>query len=244
MEPVRAYLLGVPGEPDAAGLEERYFTDPDFLRQMNDSEQILIEDYLENRLSGLDRERFEGRYLVIPELTRRLGEVRAEHAPRWRPTLLRLALAAAALLAVGAGGWSLWQHSSPLLQGTARTGTPVQMAALEIRVSPGSVKGFGGGNGGKTGEFSIPPGTRQVRLVFELPGRSGALDLVVRLRKVNADGGRSLVWTSLPTRSGVAGTGGELKVLPDAGVLLPADYIAELVTTEGVVLESYAVRIR
>ena len=240
MEPVRLYLLGALGELDAAGLEERYFTDPEFLRQMNDAEQTLIEDYLENRLSGLDRERFEGRYLEIPELTRRLGEVRAERARRRRPALLRLALAAAALLAVGLGGWSLWRHSSPLVQETARTGAGVQLAALEIRVSPGTVKGFGGNNR----EFAIPPGTRQVWMVFELPGRRVPLDLVVRLRAVNADGGSSLVWTSLPTRSEAVGSGGELKVMPGAAVLLPADYVAELATTAGVVMESYAMRVR
>src|ERR1700733_14489213 len=77
IEPVRAYLLGALDDREASELEVLYFCNPACLRLMNNVEESLIKDYFQNRLSQAEREQFETRYLEVPELRRKLEEVRA-----------------------------------------------------------------------------------------------------------------------------------------------------------------------
>src|ERR1035441_7497471 len=94
-------------------IEERYFTDRAFFLSVQSVETALIEDYLSERLSPSSKKRFESRYLAVPELRRRVDEVRKKQVPvqivggQLRGARLRL-VAAALLLCLG--GSALWLY--------------------------------------------------------------------------------------------------------------------------------------
>jgi hypothetical protein len=110
-EPVRSYLLGTLEESCAAEIEQRYFTDRAFFHFVQAVETGLIEDYLAGRLLPSVKSRFEERYLTVPDLRRRVEEVRGTRV-RARTAVapvrpIRLVLIAAILL-ICVGGAALW----------------------------------------------------------------------------------------------------------------------------------------
>ena len=76
-ECVKAYLLGFLDEIEAAQIEAKYFADSAYFQWVQDVETELIGDYLAGRLKPEDRGRFESRYLTVPEMRKRLEEVRS-----------------------------------------------------------------------------------------------------------------------------------------------------------------------
>src|SRR5262245_53902627 len=62
------YLLGDLSPAQQDSLEEKFFTENDLFIELLDAEDQLIGDYLDGRLSTDDRERFERRFLTLPEL--------------------------------------------------------------------------------------------------------------------------------------------------------------------------------
>src|SRR6266566_694368 len=99
IEPVRAYLLGKLDDQTASVLEQRYFTDRSFFLRVREIETALIQDYVAGRLASTDKHLFENRYLTVPEMRRRLEEVRRlggtpvhdvahQSASSWRPVLV------------------------------------------------------------------------------------------------------------------------------------------------------------
>ena len=243
-ETVRAYLLGLLDDREASELEARYFMDPAYLRLMQGVEEALIEDYCGGRLSRADRERFEIRYLEVPELRRKLEEVRARldrAARQARPRvgrMLSVAFACFVFFAVIGVTWRYRHAQSGQTTMAAKAPMPAPMAALSIRLAPGVAKG----PDGKDQELTIPAGGVRVRMTFELPGRSRMVNGSVRFRALDA-AGRPIIWTSGPVRSETAGSIGEVTVEPDTSVLRPGDYIAEVVDAGGSVLESYVFRV-
>jgi hypothetical protein len=245
IETVKAYLLGALNDREASELEAGYFTDPDCLRRVHDIEDHLIEDYFKDRLPRSDRQRFESRYLKVPELRQRLDEIRItlgekDRQPRfavWQN--LRMALICIGLFAVVGGVWN-YSHVRPSGTGSPVTSAiPIPAATVMIRLMPGVAKGSSA-NGH---EFSIPAGGTWVAMVLELPGQRAALDCRVRLLVLDSDGRPGIVWTSQPVRSESVGDVVEVNVLPDPSVLHPADYIAEVVTPDDAILERYVFRI-
>lgn len=125
------YLLGDASERERLELEESYFRKDDAFEQLLATEQELIDDYVSGELSDSDRERFEQNLLRTPEqrerveLSRALREMKARSAAgeapgEWvsgRPALhaspqgVRVALAAAVLICLVAGGWYLIRRS-------------------------------------------------------------------------------------------------------------------------------------
>jgi hypothetical protein len=244
-ETVRAYLLGALDEREASELEVNYFTDPACLRGVRSVEESLIEDYFKKRLSPADRQRFEIRYLEVPELKRRLEEVRSRlegTASRTKSAVwpsIRLAVACLGLLAVGAGSWRYFHPRSPRTIAAARSAIPVPMAVITLRLIPGVAKGAVT----KGRELTVPAAGAVVRMTLELPGRRMPLDCTVRLLALDADGRPGVVWTSQLVRSESVADVGEVTVEPDASILHPADYIVQVVTPQGGILETYVFRI-
>ncbi|MEO5819203.1 MAG: hypothetical protein ABIT71_01745, partial [Vicinamibacteraceae bacterium] len=108
---MRAYLLGVLDAARAERLEARYVADPLLVDAMRDEEDALVADYLADRLTAVDRTRFDDHYLSSPvhrdrvALARALADRVAADAPT--PSVSQafygwLAMAAAVVLA------SLW----------------------------------------------------------------------------------------------------------------------------------------
>jgi hypothetical protein len=125
------YLLGKAAEEEQARIEERFFSDDAYFEELCAAEDGLIDDYVCNRLSRGDRERFELRlktsreWQAQVEVSRRLaratlgpgreasddrtplgGRARAAIADVWglariRPAYGVIALGAAAILATG-----------------------------------------------------------------------------------------------------------------------------------------------
>jgi len=245
IETVKAYLLGALNDREASELEANYFTDPDCLRRVQDIEADLIRDYFKDRLSRADRQRFEERYLKIPELRQRLDEVRIQLGEKDRRQRfvvwpdVRIALICIGLFAVVGGVWRYSGPRSPGIAGETRSTIPVPAATVMIRLTPGVAKGSAA-----TGhDFSVPAGGARVAMVLELPGRREPVVCRVRLLVLDSDSRPAMVWTSQPVRSESAGDVAEVRVQPDPSVLHPADYIAEVVTPDDSVLERYVFRI-
>lgn len=182
----RRYLLGDVNSEESATLEQEFFDHPDVLDRVAAAEDDLIEDYLGNHLSALDRVRFERSYLaaehhrVRVETIRRLM-ARAAPASRRRVTGYAPWLAlAASLLIVGSVVW--WEFSpfgrrSADVAGGAPQPAPVvareenrrQPAApprvFALTVSPVTVR-----SGSDSPIVVIPAGTDLVALRLETDG--------------------------------------------------------------------------
>ena len=230
-ESVKAYLLGNIGEPDGGVIEREYFTDPSFFQFVRDVESRLIRDYLNEELTGVERERFVGRYLQVPELLARIEEVRAQGPPARRPVGVRWMWIAAgiALVCVGISPLLVNRVRAPKTLATAK---PEPAVILAIRLSPGMVKGSA-----DQVQFAAPE-RGLVRLSFELPGRKAAMDCVVTLSTV--DGGNVGNWT---VRTQASATGQDAVVDVDRFLLPRADYVAHVSGPGGEVLESYSFRV-
>lgn len=72
----RRYLLGLLPEQEQVALEEQYLADQDAADRVAAAEDDLIEDYLADRLAGVERERFEQGYLSAPHHRIRVETVR------------------------------------------------------------------------------------------------------------------------------------------------------------------------
>lgn len=109
---IRGYLLGQLSDDERQVIEERIFTDPAFLADVQMVEEELLEDYVFKILPPDEAEKFANRLLVSPEQVRRLESTTAlkqfaEDAAK--KTFFRsgwgLAIAATLILAVGIGVW-------------------------------------------------------------------------------------------------------------------------------------------
>lgn len=110
-ESMRAYLLGQLSDHEAAALEEQYFVNRDCFLRIQSEENALIADYLDDSLPKSEKDAFETRYLHVPELERKVEEVRRQRnflrsvsPPAFR---VRWGLATAALaIIVALGFWA------------------------------------------------------------------------------------------------------------------------------------------
>jgi hypothetical protein len=229
--PVKAYLLGDADPISAEALEKRYFTDPQFLRWVGEVERDLISEYLDGGLSASERERFEARYLASEDLRKRVDEVR-NAVPRKQPAAIRLRwVFVSSMLAIGLAGVAAWQAYVRRFPPAADED---RAPALEIALSPGLVKGASA----RPVEFTAPE-NGLLRLSFELPAATDPVACIVRLTKVGDTGERSTVWTSPALHSQAS----VVKADIDSFVLRPADYIAEVRSPAGIVMETYSFRV-
>ena len=234
-KPVRNYLLGTLDECGAASLEEKCFTDSAFFQWVRQVEEELIADYLQGRLAQDSKERFERRYLVVPELQRRLEAVRSRTPVRPGASFRvhwRFVLAATVLACCAASPW-LFRRTLPVRP----IETTPEVALIDVNLAPGLAKGAGSSQV----EFALPA-RGKVRLSMELPGRAAPIDCRVALTVVTSDSRREPAWTSQPVRSQAVGGSQEVRVELDSSALRPADYVAEAIAAGGV-LETYPFRV-
>jgi hypothetical protein len=64
---MKQYLLGKLPPESLTPLEERLLSDGDFYEHLLITEDDLVDDYLADRLSGPERERFEAHFMISPE---------------------------------------------------------------------------------------------------------------------------------------------------------------------------------
>jgi len=79
-EAMRAYLLGLLSDDQAASLEEEYFVSRALFLRVQSEETVLIADYLDDRLRGREKRGFETRYLPahpVQWFGRLRGKIRA-----------------------------------------------------------------------------------------------------------------------------------------------------------------------
>lgn len=232
---VKSYLLGEIDDDRAAALEEKYFTDPGFLAQVKAVEDELIEDYLDGRLSPPRKASFENRYLHVPELIARLEAVRSTQAAH-RSVLLRryLAAAAAVILSCGCLVWygGRARPKAPSVSIARFSPTP---AAFYVHLTPGVQKGDGA-----MVQFAQPAEGTKVSLILELPGLSKPVDAISKLSTVGVDLRQTPIWRSEGTiRSTTVSTGQQLELQLESTLLPPADYILQVESPIGNVLDVY-----
>ncbi|HLJ30747.1 MAG TPA: hypothetical protein VKY85_28845 [Candidatus Angelobacter sp.] len=211
-EAMRAYLLGLLSDDEAAMLEEEYFVNRAFFLQVQSEETALIEDYIEGRLRAEEKQRFEGRYLSTPDLRSKVEEVRKQHdarrsiaQPSLQPSLWkspRLAFAAALMLSLGLGIWLYYSRLDGRAKSSALVQTPVHQNSsteahspgreLAVFLSPGITKG----TNSVRAQFPQPAILDTIKLILELPGESSPVQRTVRIFKLKPDGTRDKVWTS------------------------------------------------
>lgn len=118
--------------------EEKYFSDPLVFSLVRESEDRLIGDYLENRLSASERERFEKRYLAVPELVRRVDAVRRSPPSGTYRLRLQLVFVGLALVACVSSWWFLSRSRPNRPAETAHSAQPALPDALPtVHLVPG-----------------------------------------------------------------------------------------------------------
>jgi hypothetical protein len=256
---IRRYLLGDLDEARAAALEDRYLADPAVVDDVVAAEEALIEAFLDGRLGGADRHRFETHYLASPVHRDRVAIVRALRerpaavvsAPL-RPSFYGwVAMAAAVVLA------SLWivSRSAPPPQQVvvppsppplvvrpgpeqappiAPTPTPppsVARAVLALTLSPLATRG------GEQATTVKPAGPFD--LVLRLEGVPAATDRAYDAELQTVDG--RTVWRGRGRAAAASGLLTALRVPADT--LTPDDYVV-VVTAGGEERGRYVLRLR
>ncbi len=236
---VKDYLLGTLPEDQASAIEERYFTDPAFFKEIRRMEIDLICEFLDKELTAQEQEQFSRRYLRIPRLKRLVDEVRErreKNIPRSLSIALRVSVAAAAVCIAVLGFEVLRRELAP----------PVQKASVETRL-PGVTlflePGVTMGAGSETKKLVLPHQAQSIALIAELPGQTVSAEYVVRVFSIGRDGSRRNVFSSGYIRS-MSRTGGQqVTVALSSTDLPPGDYMMELQRAGGKVSEAYVFRV-
>jgi hypothetical protein len=238
---MRSYLLGTL-EPDSAEMiEERYFTDRNFFLFMQAVETALIEDYLAGRLAPLPKRLFEERYLKVPELRRRLDEVRFGDARIEVPRAIQLnagMLLAVVLLCIC--GLTFWMYKTRLMV------EPLPHAGLDrpvlatFTLTPGITKAG-------TGEMVRVPqasGKGDIQFILDLPGGGAPRVCFARLSVFRSGSTpKEMFSTSRPVWPSKVPTGQSFTLLAPASLLQPGDYLAQILGPDDQIIESYLFRV-
>jgi hypothetical protein len=174
--PITRYLLDELPEGERERLEEEYFASDAVWDAVVEAENDLIDAYLRGGLSARDRAQFEAVFLSSAERRDRLELARSLirvprpeptrplALPRWAPR--RLVATAACLSAAVIGGSVLLRNppqSGPAVEVPALT--RVDAPAVSVLLTPGSVRGAGGGG---TQTVRVPAAPSSMRLVLDM----------------------------------------------------------------------------
>jgi hypothetical protein len=257
---IRAYLVGALEQARAEALEARYLVEPVLAEAMRAEEDGLIDDYLADRLTAVDRARFESHYLASPvhrdrvAVARALADRAAAAAPKPSagPRFYGWMAAAAAVVAL-----SLWVAGRPgPLPQQAQAPTPVPgvpsptpspepptaptpaptpgvRAALAIALSPLAVRGVPA-----PPAVVLPPGPLDLRLSLE--GTPVAGDRVYDVELQTVEG--RVVWRGR-VRAAPADSGFLATPLVPGETLSPDDYVV-MVSAGGAERARYLLRLR
>ena len=80
---ISRYLLGELPEEQQVEIEDRAFSDKDYLATITTVENDLIDEYVRGELSAPDRQRFESRFLASAERRKRVGNTRTPRNAEW-----------------------------------------------------------------------------------------------------------------------------------------------------------------
>jgi hypothetical protein len=240
---VRAYLLRTLPDDSAEAIEERYFTDGAFFKELRAAEVELICDYLDGRLNESERAQFESRYLQVPQLRQLVADVRSRRGVRRRGdrrVMLRIALAGALGCLAILGMTILLRHgktSPPVRIGSVEPPAP----GLSLVLTPGITKGPG------SAMYVLTPPhlplTGSVFLELELPGQVSSATYTARLLNPDIEGSHRVVWTARGVRSAPKHGGQEVTVKLPPSSIAPGDYILELEMEGSHTKETYLFRV-
>jgi hypothetical protein len=238
---VRAYLLRTLSDDSAEAIEERYFTDGAFFKELRAAEVELICDYLDGRLKESERSQFESRYLHVPLLRQLVADVRSRRGVRrqaGRRVMLRIALAGALGCLAILGMTILLRHSktSPPAQ-TASVESPP--AGISLVLTPGVTKGAGSA----MPVLTLPDLPQSVLLVAELPGEVSSATYTARLLNPDLPGTHKVIWTAKSIRSAPKDGGQAVTIKLPSTLIAPGDYILELETEGRHTTETYIFRV-
>jgi hypothetical protein len=245
-EKMKQYLLGKLPPESLAPLEERLLSDGDFYEQLLISEDDLVDDYLADRLSGPERERFEAHFMISPE---RRQKVRFGKALR-RYILAEGVRTSAAELSQGSSaadkrlrskrGFVFWPFKlSPVLALSFMITVCLVLFAVSWKVFRGpsfratvekqsqkpTIIALVSGSTrseGVTPRVSIPPGVDSVQLQLELKRND------YQTYKAELLGDTSVLATSEPLKAEVNGGRSVVYLALPAHVLKPGDYQVRL----------------
>jgi len=247
-EVMRAYLLGQLPVDQADALEAEYFADRAVFLRTRSVETSMIVEYLEGTLSPFEKRLFEGRYLKVPELQRRVQEVkhlRENQFPATRPwfsTVWRPALAAALALVIGIGMWLYLSGRKQHDEANAHQPIPTNqnpdkpvVPVVAVFISPGLSKG----PGSTAVQIEQPSPAAMVNLVLELPGQQSPVRARVRVSIVKADKRQELVWDNPAVASEAVNGGQALRLQLPGSVLVPGDYLIQAAAPGEVIRETY-----
>jgi hypothetical protein len=240
-----SYLLGELSTEDESTLELEYLRDDDAFDRLVVVEDELAYDYVEGRLNGARRERFErtigaterGRSNV--EFARALlGALRASQVAERRmiPRFWAAAIAAAILLAAPFTWLSLevrrlrGELATVKATPTAPAATPAP-APLEVAMllTPGRTR-----SNGATPRLEIASGVDRVRLELVAPSGAAAGDAAIAIR---GESGADLFSRS------VSRTGPAWVAEVPAAIFVPGDYQVSVSTLTGSEMASYFFRV-
>lgn len=241
---VRNYLLEFANAGEMVSFEDRYITDPEFLKLVEIEEQRLIEDYLLGHLEPAFRKRFDVVYRQNSHWAPKMNLVRqrlrgteiAAHGRNrsWTLAITTSALAACLALAV----FFMTQKSAPK-QTVAKLEVPIAESFIDIRLSPGLNKGMSQASA----TASVPAGKKRLRFTFDMPGIRGPVSCRAKLLLIEADGTQREIAVS-PLSLSRLGPSSEATFVFDNQVLPGGDYLAELMDANGTILGRYVFQAR
>ena len=239
---VRNHLLEFVDAGEMVSFEDRYITDPEFLKLVEIEEERLIEDYLLGRLERIDKKRFELVYLRNPHWASKVNLARerlragtVEPGRRnWSWTWV-FATSAVAMCAALVAFFVIQKPVPRDIQ--AKLEMPVVEPYLHIRLSPGVDKGLSQA----ARPANVPAGKNRLRFTFEMPGVTGPVSCRVRLLLIEADGTQREVAAG-PLALSRPGPNSEATLVLDNQVIPSGDFLAEVIDANGATLERYVFR--
>ncbi len=245
-EKMKQYLLGKLPPEGLPILEERLLSDGDFYEQLLIAEDDLVDDYLADRLSGPERERFESYFMLSHERRQkvRFGKalrryILAEGAKASPPELSQ-GSSAAEKRSRSKRGFVLWPFKlSPVLALSSIITVclalfavswvvfrgPSFRATVEKQLQRSTIIALASGSTrseGVTQRISIPPGVDSVQLQLELKRND------YQTYKAELLGDTSVLATSKPMKPEVNGGRSVVYLTAPADVLKPGDYQVRL----------------
>jgi len=204
---ITEYLLGTLPEDKAEELEQVLLCDESFFeRQLLPAESALIRQYLDGSMPASQQVAFENKYLVVPELHKKVELARRMRVAASDPFPRReifgfdwIMVAAMALCALGIGSlvaaWIVVGHSreraSHQTQGTVQVGSSLgDDHILFSTLHPGLTMSADD----RPQRVVLPPQAAEIRLAFELTEILEQAEVTVQIFQI---GGRSrrLVWS-------------------------------------------------
>ena len=234
------FLLGTASEDERQQAEQRLFAEDDFLAELQDREDALIDDYAHGRLADQARGAFERRFLASPQGRARVAFARAAARlqPRealsgrsWTPRWLPAAAAAVFAIATVALGVRTIQVEEERRDQRARSSSRELALARQLEDAlhptlqpprePALVlRAQGTRDSGVTPSLRLAAGIDTVVIAVPLPAGPASASYQAVLR--TAEG--AFAWED----AGLHPDGGLIRLTIPARALPPGDYIVTL----------------